>query len=120
MPAPVVNSMPGREVMALAIQAFDDRAAFGVATVEAYGGANVAPGLNRNIELDSAVANILRALTSKGATKLEDLPRDKEGKPSFVAKVRWETTNEIVQMVAGALRGAFAKVPFETGVDDAA
>jgi hypothetical protein len=106
--------MPGRDVLAVAIRAFEDRAAFGVSCSDAYGVDAISAGLRRNIELDGAVATFLTALKARGEQRLEDMPKGKDGEPSFVSKMRFETTRDIVQLIVGALRGAFVKFPVET------
>ena len=60
-----------------------------------------------NIELDAATATVLRVLAARAGGKIEDLPKDKDGKPRFVDKLRFEITQEIVQMFAGAYRAAW-------------
>ena len=112
-----VKTMPGRDVLALAIRAFDARAEYGRSVGMAYGEAAIGAGLQRNIELDNATATILRVLAARAAGKVDDLPKDKEGKPRFVDKLRHEITSEIVQLFAGAYRAAYGRVSVEPDLE---
>jgi hypothetical protein len=105
------RGMPGREVLALAIKEYEGRVAFAQSAIEAYGETNCGARLRRSMELDNGVVVFLTNLMARGATPLSALATDKDGKPKFVDKLRWETTQEIVQLVAGSLRGAFQKFP---------
>ena len=106
--------MPGREVLQRAIEEYEGRVAFAQSAIEAYGETNCGDRLRRSMELDGGVVVFLTQLLARGSALASDLPKDKDGKPLFVPKLRWETTQEIVQLAAGSLRGAFTKYPPET------
>lgn len=112
-PAPIFQTTPGREVLAAAILDFDARAEFGRSVGAAYGPTAIGAGLHRSIELDGATATVLRMLAARASGKVDDLPKDKEGKPKFVDKLRFEVTQEIVRLFADAYRAAYVKFPIE-------
>lgn len=118
-PAPTFQTMPGREVLATAICDFDARAEYGRSVVAAYGAAAIHEGMYRCIELDNATATVLRMLAARASARIEDLPRDKEGKPKFVDKLRFDVTQEIVRLFADAFRAAYVKVPVERQPEEA-
>ena len=103
--------MPGREVLQRAIEEFEGRVAFAQSAIEAYGETNCDDRLRRSMALDGGVVVFLTVLLARGSAPLSALATDKDGNPKFVDKLSWETTQEIVQVVAGALRGAFQKFP---------
>ena len=108
------RAMPGREVLQRAIEEYEGRVAFAQSAIEAYGETNCGDRLRRSMELDGGVVVFLTQLLARGSSLASDLPKDKDGKPLFVPKLRWETMQEIVQLAAGSLRGAFTKYPPET------
>lgn len=110
-PSALVKPMAGRDVLALAIADLEHRAEYGRSVADAYGEAAIDRELRVGIELDAALAIILRTLQMRGAVRLEDRPKGKDGAPLFVSKIRHETTAEIVQFIVGALRSAYAKAP---------
>ena len=111
----LVQTMAGRDVLALAIADLEARAKFGRARitvcVAAYGADAVGREFQAGIELDASLALILLTLQTRGAVRLEDMPKGKDGLPSFVSKMRHETTADIVQLFVGVLRSAYARVP---------
>lgn len=109
----IQRGMPGREVLQRAIEEYEGRVAFAQSAIEAYGDANCGDRLRRSMALDGGVVVFLTVLLARGSAPLSALAKDKDGNPKFVDKLRRETTQEIVQLAAGSLRGAFTKYPPE-------
>ena len=84
-PGTLIQPMARRDVLALAIADLEARAKFGRSVADAYGPAAVGRELRAGIELDAALAIILRTLQKRGVARLED--------------------------IVGVLRSAYASVP---------
>ena len=104
-------TMPGRDVLALVIADLDSEAEFGREIIGRFRPDEIDPDFRRRVEITTAFAIGLRALAARAAQRPEDMPKGKDGQPSFTAKLRHETTMEILQLLVGGLRSAYIAVP---------
>ena len=95
----------------MAIEALDRRAQHARSVAAAYGPENVGAEIEAQFTLDDALANLLRTLAGRAGCSEDDLPRTKEGKPQFIAEMRWKDARELLQGLAGAVRPVFVRVP---------
>lgn len=96
-----IRTMPGRELLALALAELDADAEAGRRAVEHYGAANVAPSLI----IAGGLADALRLVLGRGSIKLEQRP-SKDGAPSFVSKMRHEIDGEFAKLFADTIRSS--------------
>lgn len=96
-----IRTMPGRELIALAVADLDRDAEAGRRAVERYGAESVATSLL----VSGGLADALRFVLSRGSIRLEDRPQ-KDGSPTWSSKLRHEADGEFARQFAECIRSA--------------
>jgi hypothetical protein len=107
-----VRKAAGRDLITFAIEVLDEQGQYARVAVERYGASEVRPSLL----ICDGLANALRFVLTRGATRLEDRQRDSKNpdQPAWASKLQHNADAEYARQFAEAIRSALLAA-FNTG-----